>query len=99
MSSNAYCPWTIQVGGDVITYSNVIVYLERYEGFLSGGWERYSTFKFQYPVNIATSTIRNEASFNLPKGSYRVKLGGNFTTAKNGVYSAIANGPSYFDIK
>ncbi|MFC6041193.1 hypothetical protein ACFPYN_17400, partial [Paenisporosarcina macmurdoensis] len=98
ISSNAYCPWNIQVGGDVIIYSNVIVYLERDEGFLNGGWERYSTFNFRYPVNIATSTIRNEASFKLPKGSYRVKLGGNFTTAKNGIYSAVANGSSYFKI-
>lgn len=99
IGSNAYCPWTIQVGGDVVNYSNVVVYLERNEGFLNGGWERYSTFNFNYRVNVPTSTIRNEASFRLPKGSYRAKLGGSFITVKNGKYSAIANGPSYFEIK
>lgn len=99
MGSDAFCPWTIQVGGDVITYSNVIVYLEKDHGWLNGGWEPYSTFKFNYPVNISTSTIRNEASFRLPAGKYRVKLGGNFTTLKNGVYSALANDPANFEIK
>lgn len=95
---DAYCPWTIQVGGDVITYSNVIVYLEKNYGWLNGGWEDYSSFSFKYPVNIATSTIRNEASFRLPAGEYRVRLGGNFTTAKNGIYSAFANDPASFEI-
>lgn len=99
IGSDAFCPWTIQVGGDVITYSNVKVYLERDYGWLNGGWEPYSTFSFNYPIYTPSSTIRNEASFRLPKGSYRVKLGGTFTTLKNGVYSAVANGASYFEIK
>ncbi|WP_146551276.1 hypothetical protein [Rummeliibacillus sp. SL167] len=99
VGSNVYCPWTIEVGGDVIVQSKVIVYLEKDYGFLNGGWKNYSTFSFNYPVNIPTSTISNEASFRLSKGAYRAKLGGSFITAKNGVYSAIANGASYFEIK
>ncbi|EFI68757.1 hypothetical protein JIN86_19590 [Lysinibacillus sp. HST-98] len=99
MGSDAFCPWTIQVGGDVITYSNVVVTLKRDEGWLNGGYKDYTTFSFKYPVNIATSTIRNEASFRLPKGHYKAYLGGNFTTAKNGVYSAVVSDPAVFEIK
>jgi hypothetical protein len=99
MDSDAFCPWNIQVGGDVITYSNVTVVIEKNHGFLSGGWKHFKTHYQTYPVNISTSTIRGEVSNRLASGSYRVKLGGNFTTMKNGVYQAWANGYSYFEIK
>lgn len=99
IGKNAYCPWTIKVKGDVITYSKVIVYLEKDYGFLKGGWKDYSTFSFKYKVSSPSTHISNEASFRLSKGSYRARLGGSFITLENGPYSAIANGASYFEIK
>lgn len=98
MGSDVYCPWTIEVGGDVITYSNVIVFLEKHYGLFQG-WKDYSTFSFKHSVNIPTNRLRNEASFRLAPGNYRVKLGGSFITAKNGKYDALANGPFYFTVK
>lgn len=41
ISKYAYCPWTIQVGGDVIAYSNVKVTIQKHHGFLNGGWKNY----------------------------------------------------------
>ena len=98
MSKNAYCPWTIKVGGDTISYSNVRVYLEKHYGMYKG-WKAYKTFKFDYQIYRPTSTIRNEASAQLTKGKYRATLGGSFLTVKNGRYDAIANGKSYFEVK
>ncbi|MEK4013320.1 hypothetical protein [Peribacillus sp. FSL M8-0224] len=99
ISKSAYCPWTIQVGGDVIAYSNVKVTIQKHHGFLKGGWKNYKTHNFSYPINRPTSTIRNESSDRLSAGKYRAKLGGTFRTVKNGTYSAIANGYSYFEVK
>lgn len=71
---------------------------EKHYGLFQG-WKDYSTFSFKHSVNIPTKTIRNEASFRLASGSYRVKIGGSFITAKNGKYDALANGPFYFTVK
>lgn len=71
---------------------------EKHYGLVQG-WKDYSTFSFKHSVNIPTKTIRNEASFRLASGSYRVKIGGSFITAKNGKYDALANGPFYFTVK
>lgn len=98
ISSNSYCPWNVTIGGDVINYSGVIVYLDRHEGFLKG-WERYSQFNFKYTVNPASSTIRNEASWRLPKGTYKAHLGGTFTTRANGPYSAVGYSSATFEVK
>ncbi|TKH05304.1 hypothetical protein FC678_24255 [Peribacillus simplex] len=92
ISKSAYCPWTIQVGGDVIAYSNVKVTIQKHHGFLKGGWKNYKTHNFSYPINRPTSTIRNELSDRLSAGKYRANLGGTFRTA-------IANGYSYFEVK
>ncbi|MGZ9819291.1 hypothetical protein ACXM0N_25860 [Peribacillus simplex] len=51
ISKTAYCPWTIQVGGDVIAYSNVKVTIQKHHGFLNGGWKNYKTHNFSYPIN------------------------------------------------
>ncbi|WP_404450240.1 hypothetical protein LG307_10640 [Sutcliffiella horikoshii] len=99
IGSDSFCPWTIQVGGDVIIRSDVQVIFEKHHGFLSGGWKHYKTRDQKYPVNIATSTIRGEVSERLAPGKYRVKLGGTFITRKNGVYAPVAHGWSYFEIK
>lgn len=99
ISNNVYCPWTIQVGGDVISYSNVTVEIQKDHGFLNGGWEPHKTLPFNYRINTPSSTIRNEGSTTLSDGAYRARLGGTFTTVKNGVYGAWANGWSYFEVK
>lgn len=99
MGNDAFCPWTIQIGGDVFSYSNVKVTLYRDEGFLNGGYEVYATSSFNHRVIDGGSYLRNEAQWRLPKGHYKAYLGGTFTTVKNGVYSAVASNPAVFEIK
>lgn len=62
IGKDAYCPWTIQVGGDLISYSNVTVEIQKDYGFFNGGWQHYKTHTFRYPINTPSSTIRNESS-------------------------------------
>lgn len=99
VGKDTYCDWNIQVGGDVINYSNVKVIIEKNHGLFGGGWKHYTSTSYNWPVNPPLATIRNQAHYQLPKGSYRAKLGGTFTTVKNGVYSAIANGHHFFEVK
>ncbi|HHW36172.1 MAG TPA: hypothetical protein GXX18_02565 [Bacillales bacterium] len=93
----AECNWYV-TANELITYSNVKVILESYEGFLNGGWKEYDSKNFSYPVNIATKTIRNQANFFVGPGTYRAKFGGSFTTIE-GVYYPFISNPSTFEVQ
>lgn len=75
------------------------VTLYRDEGFLNGGYEVYSTFKFDHKVYGTLTTLRNEASWRLPEGHYKAYLGGTFTTVKNGVHTPTVSNPAVFEIE
>lgn len=89
------CNWTIKAP-ERITKSNVKVTLEKWHGFLSGGWKRYDSMTFNYPINRPRTTIRNQANFRITSGKYRAILGGTFTTTEH-VYAPILHNKSHFE--
>ncbi|CAI8927709.1 putative DUF5626 domain-containing protein [Brevibacillus sp. IT-7CA2] len=95
----AYCNWNIKVSDDYISYSAVWVIYELWNSS-TGKWTTVDTDRFEYPVNPAVPIIENQSVFIADEpGYYRAKLGGTFTTVKNGVYVAGANNPSNFTIE
>ncbi|MGG3887415.1 hypothetical protein [Brevibacillus panacihumi] len=96
--NRGYCDWNIKVSDDYINYSAVWVIYEQWNSS-TGKWTIVETDRFEYRVNPASRIIANQSEFYAYEpGLYRAKLGGTFTTIKNGVYVAGANDPSNFRI-